>query len=162
MKRFLALSIFVCIVGLTGPAYAPDIEKFKVYVSITVGKETKTEGDIIERTIKSELRAFGDIEIVEILDDWQFIITIHASVVKYENGTKYPNILITSNFFEMINKSRLKPGDSFDSGPAPVYLSIPNASFWPRKNLITWCKLEVHKFNKDTLAFHRLVRIGKR
>ena len=156
MKRLLALTILLLSAVFIGNAYAPDIQKFKVCINVLAGEKSKADGKFIERNIKSELGDLGDIDIVEdILDDWEFIITIHVTAAKYNN---VPYVLIATYHTRQIDKSRLKDAESFDRGASPVYLSIPNAALVPRKDLITWCKLETHDFSKHTLSFSRLLR----
>ena len=81
MKRLLAFSILLFIAVFTN-AYAPEIHKFKVCVGVSAPEADKTEGDIIESHLKRELRALGDVVIVDEKDDWQF--RIRVSIV----GTK--------------------------------------------------------------------------
>ena len=62
MKRLLTLTILVFIVGFIGNAYAPDEQKFKVYVNVTCDN-TGTKS-LFESHIKRELRALQDVDII--------------------------------------------------------------------------------------------------
>ena len=51
MKRFLTVSILVFLAVFVSNAYAPDEQKFKVYVDVTTEKEDETEKQIIRHYI---------------------------------------------------------------------------------------------------------------
>ena len=86
MKRLLALSILVFMVGFIGNAYSPDEQKFKVFVFVSTPEEDNTEKLTIDKHIKRELRAIGDVDLVDYDDDWEFLFLLSAKVFKLSNG----------------------------------------------------------------------------
>lgn len=64
-EAILTLSILILLAVFIGNAYAPDEQKFKVRVVVSTSEADKTEHRIIDSHIKRELRALGDVEIVD-------------------------------------------------------------------------------------------------
>ena len=61
-NRLLALSIFIFIVGFIENAYAPDVQKFKIFIATTC-KDVNTKS-LVESYVKRELRSLQDVEIL--------------------------------------------------------------------------------------------------
>ena len=83
MKQLLAISILVFI--FIGTSYAPDVRKFKVCVFVDADIEDRIEQMTIESHLKRELRALGNVVIVDKEDDWEFILMINVLGMKYKN-----------------------------------------------------------------------------
>ncbi len=140
MKQLLAISILVFI--FVGNAYAPDVQKFKVYVHVsTPEEEDKTEKQIIEVTLKRELRALGNVEIVDGDDDWVCRIMINTKGMQYEDGRKIPKISIAYSIQWRVHKSQFKSYDYTNPGIPVFDLTGPGLGFWSKDDLLTLCSL---------------------
>ena len=89
MKQLLTISILVLI--FVGNAYAPDEHKFKVCVVVDENDEDKTEIQIIRSHMKRELRILGDVEIVDVKGNWEYLISIDTLGQDHQDGTKTNN-----------------------------------------------------------------------
>lgn len=147
MKRLLAFSVLIFIIGFIGNAYAPDVKKFKVCVFVSAPEEDKTEKDIIESHLKRELRALGDVVIVDEEDDWQFHIKVSILGINYKDGRKTPDTSIAAVMFRRVPRFYFKTYD-FKYPNLPVYDYGPSAAHWPRDNLSSWCISQVNNFDK--------------
>lgn len=147
MKRLLACSILLFIAVFTNNAYAPDEQKFKVCVLVSAPEEDKREKDIIESHLKRELRALGDVVIVDEKDDWQFHIKVSILGLNYKDGRKAPDTSIAAVMFRRVPKFYFKTYD-FKYPNLPVYDYGPQAAHWPRDNLPAWCISEANSFDK--------------
>lgn len=145
MKQLLVMSILVFI--FVGSAYAPDEQKFKVCVLVSAPEEDKTEKDIIESHLKRELRALGDVIIVDGKDDWQFRITVGVLGVNYKDGRKAPEVSIARSVNRRVPKFYFNTYD-FKSPGIPVYDYGPSPATWNRDNLHAWCIAEANSFDK--------------
>ena len=145
MKQLLVMSILVFI--FVGSAYAPDEPKFKVCVFVSAPEKDKTEEDIIESHLKRELRALGDVIIVDGKDDWQFRITISAVGVNYKDGQKAPELSIASSVNRRVPRFHFNTYE-FKSPSIPVYDYGPSAAIWSRDNLHAWCISAANSFDK--------------
>ncbi|MDE0316568.1 MAG: hypothetical protein OXM61_16910 [Candidatus Poribacteria bacterium] len=152
MKQLLAISIIVFI--FVGNAYAPDVQKFKVYVGIKrdVPDEEKTEKDIVETHLKRELRALGDVKIVNFEDDWQFRITVGALGHENKDGSKRTTLSIAYAFERRVPKSYFKSYNFIDP---PVYSGNIGMANWSRDNLPALCILIAGTFDKNILNLYR-------
>lgn len=146
MKRLIAVSILVFI--FVGNTYAPDVEEFKVCVVVDSEKEDKIEANIIESHLKRELRALGDVVIVDEAADWQWRIKIGILGHKYKNGTKAPDISIAASFHDRVPKSYFNTYNFVPPRSIPVYVYGPNAANWSRDNLPSYCISSANKFDK--------------
>ena len=147
MKRLLAFSVLIFIIGFISNAYAPDVEKFKVCVLVSAPEEDKTEKDIIESHLKRELRALGDVIIVDEKDDWQFRIRVGVIGANYKDGRKAPNVSIAESVNRRVPKFYFNTY-KFKSPSIPVYDSGPSAATWNRDNLHAWCISNANSFDK--------------
>ena len=154
MKRLLALSVLIFIVGFIGNAYAPDEQKFKVYVEVMRNEpdEEKTENDIIETHLKRELRDLGDVKIVDEMDDWQFRIKVATLGQLYKDGSKTPLISIAATFDTRVPKSLFK---SYNFIVTPVYSDNIRMAYWFQDNLPEWCIRAAGAFDKGILKIYR-------
>lgn len=145
MKRLLAVSILVLI--FVGIAYAPDKKKFKVCVIVSAEKEDKIEADIIESHLKRELRALGDVVIVDEKDDWQFRISVAVIGAEYKDGRKAPGVSIARSVNRRVPKFYFNTYE-FKSPSIPVYDYGPSVATWSRDNLHAWCISDANSFDK--------------
>lgn len=145
MKRLLAFSVLIFIIGFLGNAYAPDEQKFKVCVVVSAPEEDKTEEDIIESHLKRELRALGDVVIVDEKDDWQFRITVSIVGVNHKDGRKAPEVSIARSINRRVPRFYFK---TYDFKSIPVYDYGPSAAIWNRDNLHAWCISNANSFDK--------------
>ena len=145
MKRLLAFSILLFTTMFTNNAYAPDIHKFKVCVGVSAPEVDKTEEDIIESHLKRELRALGDVVIVDEKDNWQFRIRVSIVGVKYKDGRKAPEVSIARSVNRRVPRFYF---NSYEFTLIPVYDYGPSAAIWHRDNLHAWCISEANSFDK--------------
>ena len=76
MKRFLTVSILVFLAVFIGNVYAPDEQKFKVYVDVDVNtsEKNKITENSIKSFIKRELRSINDVVVVKQPEDFDGIV----------------------------------------------------------------------------------------
>ena len=146
MKRLLAFSILLFIAVFTN-AYAPEIHKFKVCVGVSAPEVDKTEGDIIESHLKRELRALGDVVIVDEKDDWQFRIRVSIVGANYKDGRKAPEVSIARSVNRRVPRFYFNTYE-FKAPSIPVYDYGPSAAIWNRDNLHAWCISDANSFDK--------------
>ena len=154
LQRFLALSILVSIFGLIGNVYAPVIQNFKVFVRVGTEDENKMEKQIIESHIKRELRALGDVIIVDFDDDWQFSIDIIALGHTYKDGSKASGISIAKSVNVRVPKTLFKSYD-FPLRYIPVYDEGLQVAHWTRDTLAEWCVLAANSIDEKHLKLFR-------
>ena len=147
MKRLIAISTLVII--FVGNAYAPDDQKLKVCVFVTEDKDNKTEQSIIESHLKRELRALGDVVIVDKEDDWESRIMINILGHKYQNGTKAPTLSIAWSIQPRIPKRDFNNYELYKWPHIPVYdLQGPFIGVWKRDILPSYCIQVANEFDK--------------
>ena len=134
MKQLLVISILVFI--FIGNSYAPDVRKFKVCVFVDADKEDRIEQEqmTIESHLKRELRALGNVVIVDKEDDWEFILMINVLGMEYKNGTKSPNVALAKSF-----QKRTAAGFGKKWPLMSVYVSNPYAAYWLKDDLPSYC-----------------------
>lgn len=154
LQRLMVLVLLVSIFGLIDNVYAPAIQNFKVFVHVDTPEEDKTEKLIIESHIKRELRALGDVAIVDLDDDWQFSILISALGASYKDGRKASSIAIARSVNMRVPKKLFKSYD-FPLLHIPVYSNDLHVSIWQRDSLAEWCVLQVNDFDKEHLKIFR-------
>ena len=150
VKQLLAISILVFI--FVGNAYAPDEQELKIYVNVSANEDDQIEKDIIESHIKRELRALGNIDIVDEKDYWLFRIEISA-LGNTLNGDKLPMMSIANSVHVRVPSPFLTPdafksNDSLTSMWVPVYSTGPDVSYWGRDDLPKWCVSKANSFDK--------------
>ncbi len=138
MKQLLAVSILVFI--FVGNAYAPDEQKFKVYVEVLkkVLDEEKNEHDFIESHLKRELRALGNVVIVDEKDDWQFRIFVNLMRTEYKDGSKTQTVVIATSVQRRVPRLYFKNYE-FKSPAIPVFDYSPAVASYPVDKLHNWC-----------------------
>ncbi len=107
MKRLLAVSILIFLVGFIGSAYAPENQKFTVFV--TVDCKDKNTNSLIQTHVKKELRLLQDVEVVGSYDDAIFLFKIIVIEPLTPNGLKSGNIVMTYSFQERFFASSALP-----------------------------------------------------
>lgn len=153
MKHVLMMSIFLSI--FVDNAYAPDTEKFKVCVIVEYEKEDRTEGQIIESHLKKELRALGDVIIVNEKADWQFRVWIATLGLEYKDGTRHASISIASALQLRIPKNEFR-FYRYTHPHIPIYAFTPAPSYYLRDNLSEWCVSEANMIDKQLESFRNL------
>ena len=103
--------------------------------------------DIIESHLKRELRALGDVVIVDQKDDWQFRITVSIVGVNYKDGRKASEVSIARSVNRRVPRFYFNTYE-FKSPSIPVYDYGPSAAIWNRDNLHAWCISEANSFDK--------------
>ena len=159
MKRFLTVSILVFLAVFVSNAYAPDEQKFKVYVDVTTEKEDETEKQIIESHLKRDLRVLGDVQIVDEKDDWEFRILVTALGHETPDGRETNNISIAVSVQRRVPKFYFKT-QVFDNSDfiLPVFAGGPDLANWHKDDLPTWSVSTVDELNEDHLKIHRKYR----
>ena len=154
-KLLIALTTLILMLPI-GNAYAPDEQKFKVCVDMNINprEEYRTQQRIIESHLKRELRALGDVEIVDTEDDWQFRIAISAIGTKYKDGRAAPEMVIAKSVQRKVPKFYFRTYD-FKAPIIPVYDSGPLAAIWHKDKLLSWCISAADDFNEEHLKFWR-------
>lgn len=155
MKTFYSIAcVVVFVLGVIGTSYAPDTPKFKVYVDVSSEEDDKTEANILESHLKKELRALGDVVIVDKTGDWQFRIMVSILGANYKDGRKAPEAIIASVKNVRIPKHEFRDYDSL-APTIPVHSYGPHAANWHRDNLPEWCVFKANDFDRVILTYCR-------
>lgn len=151
MKRFLALSILVFIVGFIGNTYAPDVQKFKVAVNveITNKEDSIISEDEIRSYINRELRSLNDVKIVanDYPGIWKYGISVHIMEM-LEDGRPFGRTSVSSQFLEKINIDHFTDHwKGFHKVLPAFYLPKGSTYHWKTDELDKVCKKVVAKFD---------------
>lgn len=153
-KVLFVFTIFILFSVFIGKSYAPEPQKFKVFVKVYAEKEDETERNIVESHLKRELRALGDVVIVGEHDDWQWRFQISMFGNTRVSGTKTPTVTIAASTerrvprFYFIKYEFLAPS-------APVYHYGPIPSLWNKNNLPAWCITQANDFDKELQGWRK-------
>ena len=151
------ITVLILFAAFIGNAYAPDEQKFKVYVCLNTDDEDKTERDIIESHLKRELRALGDVVIVDEKGDWEWCILITFRGHEYTDGTKSQFCSISSNLFHRVPKSFLK-NYNFPNALifTPVLVIDPTVAVWSKDHLPSYCISKANGLHKMLKAWRQI------
>ena len=160
VKQLLAISILVFI--FVGNAYAPDVQKFKVGVSVKC--DNKTTKGLIESNIKRELQQLQDVAIINPEKELANYILLPFFVDHRDKlGRKNGDISISTQSLESVFLyRRLKPHLSrdklkelfIDSGKFPVYFQKYISTYLITGNitdLANHCRMIVDDFDTNVL-----------
>lgn len=148
MKRVIAILLISCGLQLT---LASDTQyRFRVFVN--VGGDDEQAVNTIETYLKRELRLLGDVDIVAVDGDWEYIIQVYCMALERRiDGTK-------TGEFAIAAYTAMRLGKWVYSAPAnyEAYRSIlPGqllAGYYPtRENLPQYCIEVVGLFDKEHL-----------
>ncbi len=146
-KVLFVVTILILSSVFIGKSYAPESQKFKVYVDVRVEEDDQTERDIIESHFKRELRALGDVLIVGEHADWEWRIFVTMIGIKNKDGTKSDDVTIAISIDRRVPKFYFK-NYNFVGPSIPVYHSFPGTYYWFKKDLQAWCIVSANSFNK--------------
>lgn len=156
MKHLFALTILISIVVFIGSAYAPEPKKYKVWVNVHAGDEDKIEQDIVESHLKRELRALGNIVIVDINDEWDWNISIILLGHELKDGSKMRDMSIAYTYNQRVGGYEFVLNKKFLSlRDIPVYNYGPGVYSWNKDNLPAWCISRANAFDKLLKAEHQ-------
>lgn len=147
---FTGLILFSVFIG---KSYAPEPQKFKVFVKVYAEKEDETERIIVESHLKRELRALGVVVIVGEHDDWEWRIAVKIIGDKNIDGTKRTTVTLAATTSKRVPKSYFK-NYNFKSPLIPVYNLGPAPSSWSKNNLHVWCISEANSFDNLLKVLH--------
>lgn len=147
--RNLICVLLVVLVPLT---LASDTQhRFKVYVDVNGNDDQAV--DTIEAHLKRELRLLGDVDIVGMNDDWEFILEVFVMVHEQIDGTKSGNYVIgTYNAARLDEHFFKKPTDYV---LYPTIFGILGAAYYSTENLHKFCINHVNSFDKQQLKVPR-------
>ena len=148
MERYLVFSIFICLLMCVDSAYAPEPQKFKIYVSVSAEKEDETERNIIESHVKRELRLLGNVVIVSKDDDWEIRTMINILGMKFKDGTKTGSVSIANSIHVRVPKYLFSTYD-FPIHSIPVFDNGPTVVYWYKDDLPSWCISLANHFDKS-------------
>ena len=148
MKQLLTISILVLI--FVGNAYAPDEQKFKVCVVVDENDEDKTEIQIIRSHMKRELRILGDVEIVDVKGNWEYLISIDTLGQDHQDSTKTNNISIAITYHIRVPKFWFKIYD-FKYPDIPMRYIATEMANWHKNSLPALCVSVVDSFDGGIL-----------
>ncbi len=155
-KPLLTLTILISIVVFIGNAYAPEPKKYKVWINIRAGDEDKIEQDIVESHLKRELRALGNIVIVDINDEWDWNISIVLLGHHLTDGSKTQRMSIGYTYNQRVGGYEFVLNKKFLSlRDIPVYNYDPGVYSWHKDDLPAWCILLANAFDKLLKAEHQ-------
>ena len=165
MKRLLALSVLIFIIGFIGNAYAPDVQKFKVSVSVGINKNSESEISkaAIQSYINRELRSLKDVQIVA--DDypgiWKYNIDVSMFAITRKGGISTGSASISTLFLEKIENNHFndvwKP---FHKKHPGYYYPRIQVYVYPIDELDQVCKEIVAEF--DTIKLEEVRKLRTR
>ena len=117
-------------------------------------EEDKIERQIIESHLKRELRALGDVQIVDKDNDWKFRISVRVLGHETKERRIMTSVSIAHSIHGRVHKSNFKTYD-YDGDRIPVLDFGLILSVWSRDNLPAWCVTVVDGFNEEWLKLMR-------
>ena len=148
MKRFLAVFL-IFLIPLT---LASDTQhRFKVYVDVNGNDDQAV--DTIEAHLKRELRLLGDVDIVDMNGDWEFILEIFVMAHERIDGIKSGNYVIGTYNAARLNEHFFKKPTDYVL--YPTIFGVLGAAYYSTENLHKFCINYVNSFDKQQLKVPR-------
>lgn len=126
----------------------------------------ESDTDIDERLdafLKREFRALGDVDIVNINDDWSFICLYNILENKYKDGTKTGQVTLAVGWFSSVPEDNLKIGSYMGFSDKALYYISVHPAYWSVDNLHEFAIQDVADINRRTLEMRRLgQKFGKK
>ena len=121
--------------------------RFKVHVAV-FGEDAHIT-NILESNLKRELRLLGDVDIVEVDENWQFVLTIQYLECEFVDGRKTGHVALAWVFNERI------PHYYFEAlwvdllKKSPVYPEVPVVAYYKRDTLDKFCVTTIGSIDKN-------------
>ena len=148
MKNLICVVMLVVFLPLTLASQTQ--KRFRVYVHVY--GEDKHTTNVLESGLKREFRLLGDVDIVEVDENWQFICSVTYIEHQFRDGRKTGQVTLASVFYEKVPFSYFK-ADRYTALPLPaVYATGLSAAIYPQNDLDEYCVVKVGSEDKNNLA----------
>lgn len=155
MKKFVTL---FCVL-MTPLVLASDTQhRFKVYVNV-YGDDDQAI-NTIESHLKRELRLLGDVNVVGIDDNWEFMISISMMTLKFGDGRQTGSFAIGTYMAHRLDEYSYKHPISYKIMQA-TWGGVLGTAYYYREALPEFCIQHVNSFDKTKLKLARELLKGK-
>ncbi len=124
--------------------------RFKV--NVHVFGDNNHINNVLESNLKRELRLLGDVDIVEVDENWRFTLQVNYLENIYTDGTKTGWLTLTSVLNERIPDFYFQANWLKILKKHPVYPSSPVPAFYPKDGLGEYCVVAIGNIDKNDLA----------
>ena len=150
MKKFVLICLFLMPLTLVSETQ----HRFRVFVHVF---EAEAGDDphirkILETNLKRELRLLEDVDIVDLDEDWHFILDIHCIENKFASDRKTGQLSIAEGFYERVARSYFKVDRYPHLRQPPVYVHRSGVASCPRDRLEAYCVDVVGAIDKEFLT----------
>ena len=140
--------IFVMLVMMLPLTLASQTQnRFKVAV-VVFGDDAHIT-NILESNLKREFRLLGDVDIVEVDENWQFVLVIQCFEIEFKDGRKTGDVALAVVFNERIPDFYFKVDRFADLKSWPVYAGNLSVGYYDIDNLDKYCVDRVGSIDKD-------------
>ncbi len=151
IKKFV---LFVCLFLMPLTLVSETQHRFRVFLHVF---EAEADDDpyirkILETNLKKELRLLEDVDIVDIDEDWHFILDVHCIENKFTSGRKTGQLSIAEGFYERVPRSYFKADRYPHFRQPPVYAHRLGVASCPRDRLEAYCVDIVGAVDKEFLT----------
>ena len=125
-------------------------KRFRVTVFVT-GEDVHTT-NILESHLKRELRILGDVDIVDIDENWHFVLAIQYLEYDFMDGRKTGYVALAYIFLERISDFYFQADRLVNLKRQPVYAELPGVAYYNRDTLDKYCVGTIGSIDKNHLA----------
>ena len=128
-------------------------KRFKV--AVYVGGEDVHMTNTLESHLKRELRLLGDVDIVEVDENWHFVLATQYLESDFMDGRKTGHVALAYIFLERIPDFYFKADRLVNLKQQPVYAELPAVAYYNRDTLDKFCVGTVGSIEKNYLTSAR-------
>ena len=125
--------------------------RFKVAVYVAQGEDAHIT-NTLESHLKRELRLLGDVDIVDVDENWQFVLTIQYLECEFMDGTNTGHVAVAYAFNERIPDFYFKALWLEILKRQPVYAELPAVAYYNIDTLDKFCVTTIGSVDKNTLT----------
>ena len=125
-------------------------KRFRVTVFVT-GDDVHTT-NVLESHLKRELRILGDVDIVDIDENWHFVLAIQYLECDFMDGRKTGHVALASIFLDRIPDFYFKADRLVNLKRQPVYAEFPAVAYYNRNTLDKYCIRTIGSIDKNHLT----------
>ena len=127
----------------------------RLKVNVHVFGDNNHINNILESNLKRELRLLGDIDIVEVDENWRFTLQVNYLENTYKDGTKTGWLTLASVLNERIPDFYFQAHWLEILKRHPVYPSSPVPAFYPKDDLDKYCVVAIGNIDKNNFVLAR-------
>ena len=124
--------------------------RFKVHVRVEGDGRNRQAVNTVESHLKRELRLLGDVDIVGVSDNWEYIINIFVLTLEFKDGRKTGSFAIATHDAIRLNEIHYKSPTTYKTIQATLGGNL-GAAYYPSETLSEFCVNHVNRFDKDRL-----------